>query len=94
MVMNMDVAMQFKECMRVHVFFYKHSVFQSEARICLSFSQSLKLCLKYAYLRTFKEDNFMFYSRLGEGVGRGYQNEEILKCVPSRLLKSLTEDNN
>ena len=25
-----------------------------------------------------------------EGVGKGYQNEEILKFVPSRLLKSLT----
>ena len=26
----------------------------------------------------------------GEGVGRGYQNKEILKFVPTRLLKSLT----
>ena len=26
----------------------------------------------------------------GEGVGIGYQNEEILKFVPSRLLKLLT----
>ena len=35
---------------RLHVFFYKHGVFQSEARICLSFSQiepqnMLKICL-------------------------------------------------
>ena len=34
----------------LHVFFYKHGVFQSEARICLSFSQiepqnMLKICL-------------------------------------------------
>ena len=34
----------------IHVFFYKHGVFQSEARICLSFSQiepqnMLKICL-------------------------------------------------
>ena len=30
----------------------------------------------------------------GKGVGRRYQNEEILKFVPSRLLKSLTNDKN
>ena len=35
---------------QLHGFFYKHGVFQSEARICLSFSQSepqnmLKICL-------------------------------------------------
>ena len=34
----------------IHVFFYKHGVFQSEARICLSFSQiepqnMLRICL-------------------------------------------------
>ena len=40
--------------------FYKHSAFQSEARICLSFSQiEPQICLKYAYLRTFKRENFM-----------------------------------
>ena len=31
---------------------------------------------------------------LGEGVGRRYQNKEILKFAPFRLLKSLTKDNN
>ena len=30
----------------------------------------------------------------GEGAGRGYQNEDILKFVPTRLLESSTEDNN
>ena len=30
----------------------------------------------------------------GKGVGRGHQNEEILKFVPSRLLKSLIQDKN
>jgi len=52
-----QVAMIIKECkfllqsiVIVHVFFYKHGVFQSEARICLSFSQiepqnMLKICL-------------------------------------------------
>ena len=36
--------------------FYKHSVFQSEARISLSFSQiqPQNMLKKYAYLRTFK----------------------------------------
>ena len=38
-----------------HMFFYKHSVFQTEARTCLFFHKSsLKISLKYAYLRTFK----------------------------------------
>ena len=40
---------------------------------------------------TFKRINFMVWSTPGgNGVGRGYQNEEILKFVPSRLPKSLT----
>ena len=41
-------------------FFYKHGVFQSAARICLSFSQiEPQNMLKYAYLKTFKTANFM-----------------------------------
>ena len=27
------------------------------------------------------------------GVGGGYQNEKLFKCVPSRLLKSQTQNN-
>ena len=40
----------------VYMFFYKHNVFQSEARICLSFSQiQPPVCLKYAYQKHLKE---------------------------------------
>ena len=51
---------------------------------------SLKISLEYAYLRTFKRTtlNDLIHT-WGDGVVRGYQNEEIIKCVPSRLLKSL-----
>ena len=45
---------------------------------------------KYAYLKHSKEQISWFDLRLGEGVGREYQNQEIMKFVPSRLLKSLT----
>ena len=37
-----------------------------------------------------KEQISWFDFRLGEGVGREYHNEDILKFVPSRLLQSLT----
>ena len=48
------------------------------------------MCLKYAYQRTFKEQISWYAPHLGEGVGIGYQNEETLKFVPSRLLRLLT----
>ena len=32
--------------------------------------------------------------KLVEGVGRGYQNEEILRYLSSGLLQSLTSDSN
>ena len=42
------------------MFFYQHSVFQSEARICLSFSQiESQNMLKYADLKTFKREHFV-----------------------------------
>ena len=60
----------------VHAFF-KHSVFQSEARICLSFSQiqpqnMLKICLS----KNIQKNRFHEMSNVWEeGVGRRYQNE-------------------
>ena len=62
------------------LFFYKHSVFQSEARICLSFSQiepqnMLKICLPTSE---------------GSELVKGIKMKKILKSVPFRLLKSLT----
>ena len=51
----------------------------------------LKICLSK---NTQKSKFHDFTHTLGEGVGRGYQNEEILKFVPSRLLNSPTSDNN
>ena len=47
--------------------FYKHSVFQSEAQICLGFSYkwSLKICLAFAYLKWFKRANFIIWPMSG-----------------------------
>ena len=63
---------------RVHVFFYKHSVFQSEARICLNFSQiqpqnMLKICLA----KNIEKRKFHHLTHAWRvWVGRGYHNEE------------------
>ena len=39
--------------------------------------------LKICYLRTSEKGNFHDLTQAwGEGVCRGYQNEEIFKCVP------------
>ena len=58
-------------------FFYKHSVFQPEAQICLSFSQTqpqnmLEICLS----KNIQKNKFhdLTYAR-GELVGKGYQNK-------------------
>ena len=52
---------------------------------------SLKICLKYAYLGTFKRPNFTI-SPTPEGykLVKGITMKKILKFVPSRLLKLLT----
>ena len=75
-----------------YMFFYKHSVFQSEAGICLSFSQiQPQNMLKIAYLRKFKRVNFMVWPTLeGSELVMGIKMNKILKFLPSRLLKSLT----
>ena len=47
--------------------------------------------LKYAYLRTFKRPNFTIWpTPEGYELVKGITMKEILKFVPSRLLKSLT----
>ena len=56
---------------------------------------SLEICLKYAYLKTFKRTNFMIRpTSKGSELVKGIKRKKILKCVPSRLLKSLTLDKN
>ena len=73
------------------MFFYKHSVFQSKARICLGFSQiqpqnMLKICLSKNIQKSKSHNLAHAWWR---EIGIGYQYEESLKFVPSRLLKSL-----
>ena len=51
----------------------------------------LKLCLSENILKSRIHD--LTHAR-GEGVGRGYQNEEILKFVLSKMLKSLSKVRN
>ena len=47
--------------------------------------------LKYAYLRTLKRANFMIWpTPEWSDLVKGIKMKLILKCVPSRLLKSLT----
>ena len=73
-------------------FHYMHSVFQPEARIFINFSKiqpknMLKICLS----RNIQKNKFHdLIHTWGDEVGRGYQNEEILKFLPSRLLQSLS----
>ena len=51
----------------------------------------LKICLS----KNIQKGKFHVSTHVwGEGVGRGFQNEEILNSVPSRLLKSPTVDSN
>ena len=62
-------------------FFYKHGVFQSEARICLSFHKSsLKICLKYAYLRRFKRANFLIWPT-SRGRVEGIKKRNFGICI-------------
>ena len=50
----------------------------------------LKICLS----KNIQKGKFHVSTHVwGEGVGRGFQNEEILKFLPSRLLRLPTEDN-
>ena len=74
------------------MFFYKHSVYQSEARICLSFSQSqpqniLKIWLsKNIEMRKFHDLTHAWQ----RWVGRGYQNKENLKiCTFTANISNL-----
>ena len=74
---------------KLHVFFYKHGVFQSEAQICLSFSQiqpqnMLKICLS----KNTQKSKFHYLTHvLGETVGRGYQNEENFEICTFQIAK-------
>ena len=74
------------------MFFYKHGVFQSEARICLSFSQiqpqnMLKICLS----KHIERANFIISPTLGGSeLVEGIKMKKILRFVPSRLLKLST----
>ena len=74
------------------MFFYRHSVFQPEDRICFSFAQIQPQNMLEIYLsKNIQKRKFHDLTNVwGQGVGRGYQNEKILKFVPFRLLKSLT----
>ena len=68
------------------------SAIKSNSRTCLSFSyiqpqNMLKICLS-EIIQKRKFHNLT--SAMGERLSRDNQNEEILKFVPSRLLKSLT----
>ena len=58
--------------------FYKQSVFQSEARICFSFSQiQTQNMLKISLSKNIKKIKFPDLSQAWqEWAGRGYQNEE------------------
>ena len=68
----------------IDMFFYKHSVFQCEARISM-LKFFTNLASKYAYLETFKRANSMMW-RTPEGI----KIKKILKCVPPRSPKLLT----
>ena len=49
----------------------------------------------YACLKTFKRANFMILpTREGSGLVKGIKMKKTLKFAPSRLVKSLTYDNN
>ena len=78
----------------IHLFFLhnRYSVFQSEARIFLGFSQIKPQNMLEIYLsKNIQKRNLHDLTNVwGQGVGRGYQNEKILKFVPFRLLKLLT----
>ena len=52
------------------------------------------MCLKYAYLKMFKRENFIIFDVWGKGLDSDYKNEKILKFVPFRLFKPLTWDKN
>ena len=73
-------------------FFYKHSVFNLRLEHALVFHKfSLKICLRYVYLRTLKRANFMIWPTPdGSELVEGIKMKKILKFVPSRLLISLT----
>ena len=71
------------------MFFYKRSVFQSEAQICLSFSQiqpqnMLKVCLSKNIQKSKFHD--LTYAE-GSKLVKGFKMKKMLKFVPSRLLK-------
>ena len=73
----------------VYMFFLKHSVFQSEARICLSFSEiqpqnMLKICLS----KNIQKSKFhgLTYA-WGEWVVKGYQNEENFEICTFYIAK-------
>ena len=69
--------------------FYKHSVLNLRLEYASVFHKSsLKICLKYAYLRTLKRGNFHDLTQAWtKGVCKGYEYKEILKFLLSRLLK-------
>ena len=72
---------------RLITFFYKHSVFQSEARICLSFSQSQpQMMLEISLSKNI--DKRKFHNLTHEVI----KMKKILIFVPSRLLIPLTKD--
>ena len=79
--------------LRLYIFcFYKYSYCQSDAQICLDFPKiQPQNMLEICFSKNIQTKKFHALTHtLGEGLGRGYQNEEIFKFVPSRLLKSST----
>ena len=68
-----------RDCKSVYMFFfYKHGVFQYEARKCLSFSQiQPQNMLKICFSKNTQKSKFHYLTHVqGKTVGRGYQNEE------------------
>ena len=77
----------------LHVFFFISIVF-SNARLeyaSVFHKSSLKICLKYAYPRTFKGANFIIWPTPEDSeLVKGIKMKKLLEFAPSRLLKSQT----
>ena len=75
-----------------HVFFISIVFFNARLEYASVFHKSsLKICLKYACLGTFKGANFIIWPTPEDReLVKGIKMKKLLKFVPSRLPKSLT----
>ena len=69
--------------------FYRHSVFQSKARICLTFSQIQPQNMLKISKNIQKSKFHDLIHAWGEGVGREFQNQEFFKFVDFYIAKNL-----